>query len=294
MPLSHDTVAQRLGMILTMLNEGQMVCIPELAEEFGVSDRTIQRDINVRLGFLPLEKKGKQYYLDEHHLGKYQFNDIKSFADFSGIGNLYPGFDQSMVSDIFNREVNKALKVQGHSHEDLRAKRDMFDQIGGAINSYRIIQFMYKGKQRTVQPYRLMNTNGIWYLVGAEEKNLKHYTFSKIHGFSVLDKTFEADNQIIAILEDTKSTWFTQKQIEVELFIDKAISEYFLRRPLLPHQTLMESGEDGLVLSAKIAYEEEILRIVRYWIPYIRILSPQSLQKRLEEGLKEYYMGSQI
>lgn len=40
----------RLGRILEMLHKGEGVSIKELSEEFGVSERTLQRDIYQRLG----------------------------------------------------------------------------------------------------------------------------------------------------------------------------------------------------------------------------------------------------
>ena len=37
-----------------------------------------------------------------------------------------------------------------------------------------------------------------------------------------------------------------------------------------------------------MTFEEEILQTVRYWIPNIKIISPVTLQKKLEDSLKEY------
>ncbi len=62
----HDTLAQRLGVILTKLNNGQRLVISELAHEFNVSARTIQRDLNVRLAYLPLEREGQTTYQSLH------------------------------------------------------------------------------------------------------------------------------------------------------------------------------------------------------------------------------------
>lgn len=60
----HDTLAQRLGIILTKFHSGQRLSISSLAEEFNVSERTIQRDLNVRLAYLPLQRQGQHYSLD--------------------------------------------------------------------------------------------------------------------------------------------------------------------------------------------------------------------------------------
>ena len=42
----HDKLATRLVHILTMFNDGMRLYINELAKEFGVDIRTIQRDFN--------------------------------------------------------------------------------------------------------------------------------------------------------------------------------------------------------------------------------------------------------
>lgn len=74
----HDKLAQRLGMILTKLNAGEHLQIASLAQEFNVSERTIQRDLNKRLSYLPLEREGQVYWLAPNYLGK---NTTASFIE---------------------------------------------------------------------------------------------------------------------------------------------------------------------------------------------------------------------
>lgn len=49
----HDTIAYRLSQILIKLNQGDHLDPSGLAEEFGTHVRTIQRDLKVRLAYLP-------------------------------------------------------------------------------------------------------------------------------------------------------------------------------------------------------------------------------------------------
>jgi len=72
----HDTLAIRLAQILTMFNDGRRLTLKELAEEFSVSARTIQRDFE-RLSTLPIKKENGYYHLEEYALGKLSFKDIK-------------------------------------------------------------------------------------------------------------------------------------------------------------------------------------------------------------------------
>lgn len=67
------------------------------------------------------------------------------------------------------------------------------------------------------------------------------------------------------------------------------VAGYFLRRDLLPNQELIRKLETGgLLLASKNVHEMEIVPIVRFWIPNLRIVSPESLQSRMEEGLEQY------
>ena len=52
----------------------------------------------------------------------------------------------------------------------------MFESIAGAILEHFVISFYYNGSQRIVKPYKLINTAGVWYLLGDEKAKLKHFT----------------------------------------------------------------------------------------------------------------------
>ena len=49
-----------------------------------------------------------------------------------------------------------------------------------------------------------------------------------------------------------------------------------------------ELQDGGLILSAKVGHLNAVLPIVRYWIPHIRIISPEGLQSDLERELGDY------
>jgi len=66
--------------------------VDELVKEFGVTKRTIQRDINERLVNIPIKKEKGIYFLEQHHLGKISFDDISNWASFSGIDKMFPSY----------------------------------------------------------------------------------------------------------------------------------------------------------------------------------------------------------
>ena len=61
---THDTLVYRLAQILVKLNQGEHLDPKDLAEEFGVNLRTVQRDLNERFAYLPLEKNDGRYSIN--------------------------------------------------------------------------------------------------------------------------------------------------------------------------------------------------------------------------------------
>jgi len=283
----YDTLATRLSQMLIMFNDGKRLSVEDLSVEFGVSKRTVQRDFD-RLSYLPMKKANGYYTLEEYCLGKLSFKDIKQFATFSGIQELYPELSDALIVDTLNVRTSKTMEVHGHSYENLSDRVDDFNAMASAIITLEQIRFTYKDKIRVVHPYKLNNTNGIWYLVGVEEGVLKNFSFSSISSLFVTDEKFIQDDEIVKNLESHQGVWFTQNHIEVVLEVDASVSKYFLRRDLLPNQKTLDHSPDGLVLSTQVAYDEEILKIVRYWIPHIKIISPSYLQEKLEKSLQNY------
>jgi len=290
MSKSHDTLARRLALILTKLNSGESFSVQELADEFGVSTKTIQRDINDRLNYIPLQKNGKRYSLEGYALGKLGFEDIKSFATLSGIKSLYPTLSNEFITGILNAKLNRAYLIKNGGFEEISEKKEEFEYLSAAIVKNSSVSFEYKGTQRVVNPYKLINNNGIWYLVADESDTLKTFTFSKIKKFRWDNdtKTFTPKKSFLKIIEKNDTNWFSKKSIEVTLQIDNHAKEYFTRKTVLPNREFIAHNDTHFIISTKVSYDDEILKIVKYWIPYIKILKPLYLKNQLEESLKKY------
>lgn len=94
---NHETLVYRLAQILVKLNQGERLDPQALADEFGVNLRTIQRDLNVRFAYLPLEKKEGRYHLDPAFLGKLSTRDIERFAGLAGVRGLFPSLSDEFL-----------------------------------------------------------------------------------------------------------------------------------------------------------------------------------------------------
>lgn len=83
-----------------------------------------------------------------------------------------------------------------------------------------------------------------------------------------------------------------QKMLE-ELELRRAAAHYFQRRTLIANQVVEAVATDGsLRLVAMVGHPNEILPIVRYWIPHLRIVEPAQLQADLEAEISRYLLPS--
>ena len=65
--------------------------------------------------------------------------------------------------------------------------------------------------------------------------------------------------------------------------------QYFKRRKLLPNQVIEKELAGGdILVSTTVAHSDEVLPVIRYWIPHVRILEPLEMQQQLEVGLAAY------
>ena len=286
---NYDKLAIRLAQILEKLNAGKRFSVEELVEEFGVQKRTIQRDLNERLSYLPLKKEKGFYFLEEYYLGKLNFKDMQNFAVLSGIRELYPTLQEDFLKSMLDDTISKAYLIKGHNYEDLSDKTEEFKIVEKAILSLSKLEITYSEKVRVIDPYKLVNSKGIWYLAGVDDGILKTFSFKKITDLKVTDRYFKEDEHILSIIKIDVNNWFSEKKIEVVLKVEAKVANYFTRRDILPNQTILKTLNDGcLLVLTKVAFDEEILKLVRYWIPNVQIVSPDYLQGKLEDGLRGY------
>ena len=140
-----------------------------------------------------------------------------------------------------------------------------------------------------LRPYKLVNQGGIWYLAATDNGQLKSYAFTKIDRLLVGPDTFVPDPAIHQVLAEEDSVWLNLRKAEVVLKVAPAAAGYFLRRKLIDGQKAVKELEDGgLIVSGRIAHPNQILPIVRYWIPNVKVISPEGLQTELDSQLRAY------
>ncbi|TKX28344.1 transcriptional regulator [Campylobacter sp. MIT 12-5580] len=287
---SHDKLAWRLASILQKFNNGERFSLEELASEFNVSARTIARDIQDRLAFMPIGKENGKYFLQPYVLGSLGFKDLQNFAFLSGICGLYPSLDQNFIADLLNEKISRAYLVRNEGFEK-GVDKALFENLSSAIIKNELISFTYKNKLRSIKPYKLVSNNGIWYILGVEQGSkdglLKNFALAKMSEFKNLKKSFKPDPAVLELIKASQSKWFGELKTAI-LQVDKKAKEYFLRKPVLNQLELIDEDEFHLIFRVKFSYDDELLNVVKLYLPFIKIIEPKSLQSKLKETLRQY------
>ncbi len=173
-------------------------------------------------------------------------------------------------------------------------KEDIFRQLEQAIVGKRVVTFHYRKDEGTkvyegIQPHKLVNHKGVWYLAAKDGGKLKTFSFTRISALDVQEAGFTPDPAVDRELADEDGIWFGEDKKEIVLKIAGEVAAYFKRRKLIANQVIEKELEDGgLIVSARVGHPNQVLPIVRYWIPHIRVISPEGLQGEMENSLQDY------
>lgn len=295
----YDKALTRLRVILQRLNDGEALSVKELAKEFNVSVRTIQRDFNEKLvSSYPIFQENKKWKMqDGFKIEKIRDIDDKIVLDIiekitDGMGSVFASKSKKLLNKIKNEEYNPIYAKL--NMEDVSNRLSDINLLEQAIKNKQAISCQYTQNeatyQTTIKPLKIVNFEGFWYLIALRGENIRKYYFKSLSNIKLTDTIFEIDTKIDELLNNSISIWFNQEKepFTVTLFAQKDISKYFQRRPLTT-QSITSINQDGSIeFEVKITHEMEILPIIKYWIPYLHVVKPLWLKDMLQKDLKLY------
>lgn len=284
-----EKLAQRLSQILARLHQGNTIDKHQLAHEFGVNVRTIERDLSERLhGIVERTDKGR-WQLTLSARSNIASKHLHGYARLSGTERLFPDSSTTyLLTQLEIPEPRRATQIQPIAQEDLKKHGATFADLQTAIEQRHHCSYLYKGKPRSAQPYRLLHKNGVWYLSAEEGGKLKNFSVALIQELCVdLESRFVPNPAHHAYINAKDDVWFTTETTEVLLRVAPEIAHYFARRQLLPQQQHYEDSDGSLLVTTHINHINQLLPVVRYWLPNVRIVRPVEWHKELIKGLRQ-------
>lgn len=302
---NYDKALFRLVEIIKKLYNGEKLSVKELAEEFNVSTRTIQRDFNKRLDpeTFPIEKENKLWKMKKgFKLEKTTSIEDQVVLDImeklvDGVGNRFSSKAKSLLSKIKNDDLNPIYAKL--NMEDIGDKLEVVQQLEVSIKSKLAVNCKYKSKKGKtfpikINPLKIASYEGFWYLIAQDinDKNrLKKYYLKDISNIKMTDIHFEINTKLEELLSNSISIWFQEQNepFEVKINVSEIASKYVRRKPIAPTQVIESIYEDGsLDIVVKVTHEMEILPLVKYWLPYMKVIEPKWIDEIIVNELENY------
>jgi predicted DNA-binding transcriptional regulator YafY len=308
----YDKTLTRLNTIIARLNNGEALSVGELADEFNVSTRTIQRDFNERLvNLYPIYQDKKLWKMQDG----YKIEKSTSIED-TIVLDILEKLTDSLGSKFSIKAKHLLSKIKNESFNPIYAKLNMEDisskisdiaLLEDAIKDKREITCIYKfikdkkecKKKFELKPLKIANFEGFWYLIAFDARNdkLKKYHLKSISSIKIETKKFKTTKKIEEPLEDSVNIWFESnvEPFEVILWLDDLAAKILKRKPISKSQRIIQEYEDGSCdIALKITHKNEITSIVKYWIPHINIIEPKFIRDSVMKDVKKYIEQNQI
>lgn len=205
----------RLTAILTQLQTKRILTSTTLAERFGVSVRTIYRDIKAleEAGVPIITEDGKGYTLLEgYRVPPVMFSEAQANALIMAEQLVLKNKDSSLIKD-YTEAVDKIKAVLKYSIKDkanLLSERTRFDQninrernsnnlsdLQFALTNYYLTKIKYTNEQnktttRYIEPFALLSTEN-WLLIAycRLRKKFRFFRLDRINKMEILADRFE-------------------------------------------------------------------------------------------------------
>jgi predicted DNA-binding transcriptional regulator YafY len=304
--------------ILKRIEAGRYTTAQDLADEHGVTERTIRRDIEA------LQEAGFPLY-DERVDGRKIWRLVDGYKQrlnqtftLSELSSLY--FGKNMMSFLGGApiaqdleaaftKIQEALPVKSLPYlqriqelflarpdpwKDYSNKQDTIAAIIDATLHQRQARIAYfsfnskKTKTYTLDPYRLVYFRGGLYLYARahEYGEVRTFAVERIQKIEVLDLNFKSQEAFDAT-EYVKGAFGIAggKPEPVELLFDSSMSGYIRERVWHESQDLQERPDGSVVLRMNVATSWELKSWIKSFLPQVRVVHPVKLRDELARDL---------
>jgi len=299
--LKKDKTLTRLIDILSKLAKDERYNARELSDEYGVSVRTIQKDIYEKLDYyFPIEKDSlkKFKFVDGTNISKAYLNPdemmlvslaLSQFKDVSDFDKL----TNSTLKKLLQPKIFNPYFIKQDDLEDIDIDSTLVENLEFAIKEQKHIKILSSRGDIVVEPYKIAAYDGIWYLVAKDKLDNKTKTFmlSRIEDIKILKNKHKiSQEKIQKILDTTHSAWFEEGNCyEVKIKVYPNIAIYFKQKDFLQSQKIEQELQDGsLIVTFEVSHDEDIDNIIKSWLPDIEVLEPKRYANKIKKELQDY------
>ncbi|MGE3298994.1 MAG: helix-turn-helix transcriptional regulator [Arcobacter sp.] len=313
--MSKVSSTYRVIEILKDLEDGKLLCLTNLAYKYDTSERSIRRDfelIREIFGDIIISpQKGCYQVVSKNLLDNvlnstelYMLKNILKLSDKSKL-SLSKDVDENIKKAMLKEESDSPYLFKQKPYEEIYENKEKFKFLEHAIKFRKEIRFRYTNLDKInyfiLKPYKIVFLSENFYLASEIElkRNGVNVTMSRIAMIDELSTTgnsFYHNHDIMNYINYAQSPWATYKPNfkehlkEVVIEVPKEQAKYFKLKKFFPSQKILSEDENGTIqISYTVTSENEVVGLIKQWIPHVKIISPQSLINLFEKVAKDFY-----
>ena len=289
---------ERINTIYNLIkHSAEGLSIKELSSKMDVSTKTIQRDLYEVLQAYGAIKVGHLWKIDvkaeDDHLNANERIILGILDEMAkNAGHSFYGKAHSLLAKV-TQQLDHPIFANIESETLDEQHITLFSHLENAIKKKTIVMFEYKGHSFEVKPLKLAFFDGFWYLLAQDSlynDKFKKFHLKSISNLSVGTHIFQLNEVLEERLKKVNSVWFDldSTPFDVRLLVDKEIATYFKRKPLKGQTIEGEDSDGSIEIVVPITHEMEILPLIFWYIPHIKVLEPQSIADMVKERMNTY------
>lgn len=292
----------RLFEIIYILLEKENVTAKELAEHFGVSVRTIYRDIDVlsRSNIPIYTNQGKggginlldNFVLDKSLISEDEQNQIL-FA-LQSLEKLNVNNEKMLLdkmSILFNKATRNWIEIDFSSWGTDSTQNERFNKLKEAILNKQVVEITYfnsYGEEniRQVEPLQIWFKDKSWYIKAfcRLKQDYRIFKIARIRDIKILDEHFEKDLPV----EKEEKTKFKVISLKLEISKEMAYRVY----DEFEKENINKNENGDFIVEVEYPENEWVYGYILSFGEYVKVLSPEYakdiIKKRLEKTIKNY------
>lgn len=293
-----------LEITIILLNRGTITA-KELAQRFGVSTRTIYRDVEeLSLSGVPVYcnrgNNGGISLIEEYAINRTLLSNSESEKILFALRNLqstnYPGVDEVLekLGALFKESSADWIQIDETPWGSNPNQHNKFTEIKMALLDSRSVLFDYISRnnirdRRTIHPLRLIYKGSGWYLSGycVKRKDIRLFRISRMKQITVLDTKFKRSDYQTYLEKDATDSNFCDALIPIKLTFEEE-TLYRLYDEYDDDQLI--KNEDGTYsVELYYAYDEWLYGYILSFGNNVKVESPTELREVIKSRIIKMY-----
>jgi predicted DNA-binding transcriptional regulator YafY len=297
----------RLLEITTILLNRKTITASELAERFGVSTRTIYRDIDVLSAsgvpvYATQGTNGGISILEDYTVNRTALSNSEKDSILFALQTLkstqYPEIDLVLekLGSIFKNTATDWISIDFSPWGANPNAYNKFTDIKTAIMQCRVIEIDYintnnQKSRRKIEPMRLIFKSQAWYLWGfcLEKQDYRTFRISRIKRVEIRDETF--DRSKVRVVEESSAETEKDKPYThiILQFTEEALYRLY---DDFDDKWIVNNGDGTYTLEISLPEDEWVYGYILSFGCFAKVIEPEHIReiiKDLSMKISEFY-----